>query len=150
MHPAVERVKTEGRKVLVTTVFFSLGFLVLVLHNRLLVEGSQIQIASYARAIFGGLIVAKVLLGVDMLPFFDAFPRKPMIYNIEVEDIALRSRRYGLPLRRAVREAFDQRRRLVRSPSPGVAATYAASDLGNFDLGGGSPARVVTMKEISP
>ena len=82
MHPPVEKVKAEVRKLLVVAVFFAIGFSIIILHNRLLVEGSQIQIASYARALVGGLIAAKVLLSVDMLPFFDAFPHKPMVYNI--------------------------------------------------------------------
>jgi cell shape-determining protein MreD len=82
MHPVAERAKTEARKILVTAVFFAIGFCIIVLHNRLLVEGSHIQVASYARALVGGLIAAKVLLTVDMLPFFEAFPQKPMIYNI--------------------------------------------------------------------
>ena len=82
MHPAFEKVKAEVLKILATTVFFAVGFCIIILHNRLLVEGSQIQIASYARALVGGLIAAKVMLSVDQLPFFDAFPHKPMIYNL--------------------------------------------------------------------
>ena len=82
MHPAVEKVKAEGPKILATAVFFAIGFCIIILHNRLLVEGSRIQIASYARALAGGLIAAKVMLTVDSLPFFDAFPHKPMVYNI--------------------------------------------------------------------
>jgi cell shape-determining protein MreD len=82
MHPAVEKAKTEARKLLLTAVFFAIGFCIIVLHNRLLVEGSHIKTASYARALVGGLIAAKVLLTVNMLPFFEAFPHKPMIYNI--------------------------------------------------------------------
>jgi len=34
------------------------------------------------RGLVGGLIAAEVLLSVDMLPFFDAFPDKPMIFNV--------------------------------------------------------------------
>ena len=82
MHPSVERVKAEAGKLVVVAVFFAIGFCIITLHNRLLVEGSQIQIASYARALVGGLIAAKVLMTVDMMPFFDAFPHKPMVYNI--------------------------------------------------------------------
>ena len=82
MHPAVEKMKAEVPKILATAVFFAIGFCIIILHNRLLVEGSRIQIASYARALIGGLIAAKVLLTVDMLPFFDVFPHKPMVYNI--------------------------------------------------------------------
>ena len=82
MHPAVEKAKTEIRKILVTAVFFAIGFCIIILHNRLLVEGSKIHSASYVRALIGGLIAAKVLLIVEQLPFFHAFPHKPMIYNI--------------------------------------------------------------------
>jgi hypothetical protein len=82
MGRAVEKAKAEFRKLLVGAVFFAIGFCIIVLHNRLLVEGTQIQIASYARALVGGLIAAKILLTVDLLPFVDAFPHKPMVYNI--------------------------------------------------------------------
>jgi hypothetical protein len=76
------RVKAEVRKIVVTAVFFSIGFCIIILHNRLLTEGSTIQIASYGRAVVGGLIVAKMLLSVDMLPFVHAFPHKPLVHNI--------------------------------------------------------------------
>ena len=79
MHPTVEKTKEEVGKILVIAVFFAIGFCIISLHNRLLVVGSQIQIASYARALVGGLIAAKVSLTVNHLPFFDAFPHKPMI-----------------------------------------------------------------------
>ena len=45
-------------------------------------RASLLKIASYVRGLVGGLIAAKVLLSVDMLPFFDAFPDKPMIFNV--------------------------------------------------------------------
>jgi hypothetical protein len=77
-----DRVKDECRKIIVTAVFFALGFCIILIHNRLLTEGSGFQTVSFARALIGGLIAAKVLLSVDMLPFFDAFPNKPIVYNI--------------------------------------------------------------------
>jgi hypothetical protein len=76
------KVKKEGQKLLVGAVFFSVGFCVILLHDRLLIEGSQVRTASFARALIGGVIVAKVLLTVDVLPFVDIFPHKPMIHNI--------------------------------------------------------------------
>jgi len=78
----VDRVKKEGRKVILTAVFFAIGFCIIVIHNRLLTEGTGFKTVSFARALIGGLIVAKVLLSVDMLPFVDAFPHKPIVYNI--------------------------------------------------------------------
>jgi hypothetical protein len=77
-----ERAKEEVRKLLVAAVFFAIGFCVILVHNRLLVEGSQIKTASFLKAVIGGAIVAKVLLMVDVLPFVDIFPHKPIINNM--------------------------------------------------------------------
>ena len=61
------RAKEEVQKIFVIAVFFAIGFSSFVLHNRLLTDGSRIQAAPFARAIIGGLIVAKVLMTVDLL-----------------------------------------------------------------------------------
>ena len=45
-------------------------------------RGIQVQVATFARAIIGGLIVAKLLFFVDLIPGVDAFRGKPLIYNI--------------------------------------------------------------------
>jgi hypothetical protein len=82
MSPSVARLKEEFRKGLITAVFFSIGFLVIMAHNRLLTAGTGFQPEGFAKAIIGGLIVAKILLSVDMLPFVDVFPHRPTIYNI--------------------------------------------------------------------
>jgi hypothetical protein len=78
----VTKAKEEARKLFVVTVFFAIGFSILILHTRLLTAGSEIQPAPFFRAIIGGLIVAKVLLTVDLLPFVHAFPEKPLVHNI--------------------------------------------------------------------
>lgn len=83
MHVTIpRRVKSEFHKLLFAAIFFSVGFCIIIVHNRLLTEGSSIQIAGYGRAVIGGFIVAKVLLMVDVLPFVDIFPKKPLVYNI--------------------------------------------------------------------
>jgi hypothetical protein len=82
MSGVVAKLKEEIPELLVAAVFFSIGFCIIILHNRLLTEGSGIEIAGFARALVGGLIVAKVLLSVDMLPFVHGFPHKPIVYNI--------------------------------------------------------------------
>jgi hypothetical protein len=78
----VDRAKEEVRQVLVTALFFSIGFCIIIIHNRLLTAGSGIEIQHFARALVGGLIVAKVLISVDLLPFVHAFPDKPLVHNI--------------------------------------------------------------------
>ena len=82
MPGVVAKAKEEFRKILIVAVFFSAGFCLIHLSNRLLTEGSHVELASLTRAIFGGLIVAKVLLTVDILPFVHAFPGKPLVLNI--------------------------------------------------------------------
>lgn len=78
----VAKVLEEIRKILVVAVFFSAGFCLIHVSNQLLTEGSHVEIASLARSIFGGLLVAKVLLSVNVLPFVDAFPGRPLLPNI--------------------------------------------------------------------
>ncbi len=82
MGGVVERIRKEVREILVTALFFSTGFCLIVLADRLAAAGSTMQVASFARAIVGGLIVAKVLILVDLLPLVHAFPDKPLIHNI--------------------------------------------------------------------
>lgn len=79
-------------------VFFSIGFCIIIIHDRLMTAGSGIQMAHFFRAFVGGLIVAKVLLSVDLLPFVHAFPNKPLIHNICLEDLALRRCFSDLPV----------------------------------------------------
>jgi len=76
------KAKEEVRKIFVIAVFFAIGFSILILHTRLLTEGSRIHAAPFAQAIIAGLIVAKVLMTVDLLPFVHAFPEKPLVHNI--------------------------------------------------------------------
>jgi hypothetical protein len=76
------RVEAEVRKLLGVAVFFALASCLVVFSDKLLVWGSQIKTATFATAIVAGLIIAKVLLLVDMLPFVDAFPDRPLMYNI--------------------------------------------------------------------
>ena len=82
MPGAVSKLKEELRKSLVAALFFAAGFSLIHVSNRLLTEGSSVQLFSLTRAIFGGVIVAKVLASVDVLPFVHAFPGRPLVHNI--------------------------------------------------------------------
>ena len=78
----VERIKKEVRELLVAALFFSVGLCLVILADRLMTEGSGVEIATFAQAAIGGVIVAKVLLLVDLLPFVHAFPNKPLAHNV--------------------------------------------------------------------
>jgi hypothetical protein len=75
-------VREEVEKFLATAVFFSIGFCLILLAERLVTRAAGIEVASVYQALYGGLIVAAVLRVVDLLPFVHAFPGKPLIYNI--------------------------------------------------------------------
>jgi hypothetical protein len=79
---AVARLGEELRKILGVATYFSTGFVLIVLADRLITRGTGVELASFARALVGGLIVAKVLLITDLLPFVHAFPQKPIVHNI--------------------------------------------------------------------
>ena len=82
MPRADSTVKQEAGKFLATAVFFSTGFCLILLAERLVARAAGIEVASVFQAIYGGLIVAAILRVVDSLPFVNAFSGKPLIYSI--------------------------------------------------------------------
>jgi hypothetical protein len=82
MHPALEWFKKEFREYVETALFFAGAFSLIVLADKLVGRGAELEIATFARAIIGGFIIAKILLVVDLLPVVDRYPGKPLIYNI--------------------------------------------------------------------
>jgi uncharacterized membrane protein len=78
----LEWFKKELRQYIGSAIFFAGAFCLIALANKLMVAGSNVQVATFARAIIGGLIVAKLLFFVDLIPGVDAFRGKPLIFNI--------------------------------------------------------------------
>lgn len=76
-----ERLLEELRKIFAIALFFSVAFCIIIFADNLTVPASGVGI-SYAKALIGGLIVAKVLLIVDLLPIVDRFYGKPLVNNI--------------------------------------------------------------------
>jgi hypothetical protein len=77
-----ERIKKEVLGALAAGVFFATGFTLIVLTDRLVGRGTDVHIASFARAIVGGWIAAKVLAVADLLPFVSVFQGRPLIHPI--------------------------------------------------------------------
>jgi hypothetical protein len=76
------KLKHEFLKIIPATVFFFIAFQLLALTNALILEQYGIQVSTFVNASIAALIVAKVVLIVDLLPFVNRFPHKPLIYNI--------------------------------------------------------------------
>ncbi len=74
--------KKEFLEVLPTTIFFFFAFHVIALTNALMLKEHGIDIANQAAATIGALLVAKVILVADKLPWINKFPYKPLMYNV--------------------------------------------------------------------
>lgn len=82
MSRITERVKHELREAIPPTVFFFVAFQVIAFTRALMLARYGIPVPTFAAAAIGALIVAKVVLVTDMLPFVNRFPHKPLIYNV--------------------------------------------------------------------
>lgn len=82
MSKFLTRAKEEFFEVLPTTVFFFFAFHVIALTNALMLREHGIDIANQAAATIGALLVAKVVLVADKLPWINKFPNKPLMYNV--------------------------------------------------------------------
>src|SRR5262245_6361231 len=77
-----ERMKEEFFEILPPTIFFFIAFHILALFRALILRQYGIQISTVAGATVAALLVGKVVLLADMLPFVNRFPEKPLIYNV--------------------------------------------------------------------
>ncbi len=68
----------EVRKVLPPTIFFFFGFNLILLTKRLILADYLIQFAGFAIATVGALIVGKVVLVADKMPFLRRFDYAPL------------------------------------------------------------------------
>jgi len=64
------------------TLFFLVAFLLLALTQMLLLEVHGIRVVTFFAAAVGALVVAKVVVITDHLPWINRFPDRPLIYNV--------------------------------------------------------------------
>ncbi len=77
-----ERLKAEFLSVLPAVVFFFVTGNFINFTHMLLFHKQQIPVFTELRLLIGAAIVGKVLPLVDLLPFLNVFPGKPLIYPI--------------------------------------------------------------------
>jgi len=73
--------KHEFLQVIPPTIFFLVAFLLIMATQRLILREYGIPLTGFGMAIIGALLVGKVVLIVDKLPFVNKFPDKPLLYN---------------------------------------------------------------------
>jgi hypothetical protein len=82
MSRLLERIMEEVREVIPPTVFFFFAFLIISVSRALLLRQYGVQVSVMAGVVLAALLVGKVVLLADMLPFVNRFPEKPLMYNV--------------------------------------------------------------------
>jgi hypothetical protein len=78
----VQKIKREFLSVLPPTIFFLFAFNVVAITTILLLKEHGVDVPPVLMATILALVVGKVILIADHLPFINKFPNKPLIYNI--------------------------------------------------------------------
>lgn len=76
------RIKDELVAVIPPTVFFFAAFQLIAFTRALMLREYGISVSAFVTASIAALVVAKVVLIVDLLPFVNRFPDKPLVYNV--------------------------------------------------------------------
>ena len=82
MNKIFQRLKRAFLGILPTAVFFFFAFQLLAITRSLVLQQYGIQVQTFVAATIAALIVAKAVMVVDLLPFVNRFPDKPLAYNI--------------------------------------------------------------------
>lgn len=81
MNKILQRIRQEFLSVLPPTIFFFFGFNIVAI-TVLLARDRGLEVGPVILATFLALVVAKVIVVANHLPFINKFPDKPLIYNI--------------------------------------------------------------------
>ena len=81
MQKILRAIKRELFEVIPPTIFFFVAFNVIGFTKKLILEQYGIKFSGFVAATVGAMIVAKVVLIADRIPFINKYPDKPLIYN---------------------------------------------------------------------
>jgi len=82
MNKILQKIKQEFLQVLPPTIFFLFAFNIVAITTTLLAQERGVEVPQIFMATLLALVVGKVILVADHLPFINKFPDKPLIYNI--------------------------------------------------------------------
>ena len=74
--------KHELYEIIPPTLFFLIAFSLLMITKRLISLEYGIPWTGFGMAVIAALLIGKVVLIIDKLPFVNKFPDKPLIYNV--------------------------------------------------------------------
>lgn len=76
------KLKQELMSIIPAVIYFAIAFNLIFFTTGLALQPGETRYFSYLTVTLGALIVGKVLLIVNYFSFVNAFPNKPLIYNI--------------------------------------------------------------------
>jgi hypothetical protein len=76
------RAKHLVREMIPPALFFFVAFQLLAFTRALMLNRYGIEVATFAAATIGALVVAKVVVLTNLLPFINRFPSRPLLWNI--------------------------------------------------------------------
>jgi hypothetical protein len=82
MSSILSRVNHELVEAIPPAVFFFVAFQLIAFTRALMLQEYGIRTSTFVAVTIGALLVAKVVLIVDLVPFVNRFPEKPLIYNV--------------------------------------------------------------------
>lgn len=82
MQKLLRIIKRELLEVVPPAIFFFVAFNVILFCKKLMLEQYGIEFSGFVAATIGALVVGKVVLIADRIPFINKFPDKPLIYNV--------------------------------------------------------------------
>src|SRR6185295_8450478 len=82
MRRLFQRMKQEFLNVLPPTIFFLFAFNIIAITTLLMLKERGLEFPPVVVATLLALVVGKVILVADHLPFINRFPDKPLVYNI--------------------------------------------------------------------
>jgi len=77
----LKTIKRNYIEILPPTIFFLIAFSLILVTKRLILREYGISWTGFGAAIVGAILIGKVVLIVDKLPFVNKFPDHPLIYN---------------------------------------------------------------------
>ena len=82
MNKFIHWLKKEIITLIPAVIYFAICFNFFHFAQGLMMPPENIHYTSYLGATIGALLAGKIIMIADCLPFFNAFPHKPIIYNI--------------------------------------------------------------------
>jgi hypothetical protein len=77
----LKSIKHDFFEILPPTIFFFIAFSLILATKLLMLREYGISWTGFGAAVIGAILVGKVVLMVDKLPFVNRFPDRPLMYN---------------------------------------------------------------------